>query len=206
MKVNRQSDQKEKYNITSSWMYEFAHDLEKNAQNVDYLRQYLDSRVKKKVFNTIDEKLADIKDRVGFDLARKISEETSKDFKVESSKKDCDCNSCGCQVKEAQDKSSHSEKDLGLMSNILKYIQDMIKHEPYLDAATVIARCRKEDGLGFGQLRIDLSKLRTFIDAELKNHEEKISPIFYVPSSTMNDGEAENLEAEYFNHALPKKS
>ena len=168
MKINRHSQQEEN-KTTALWLHEFAYDLEKNAQNVDYLKDYLNKIQKGKKFGSIEEKLADIRSRVGLDLAIKLSNEIDNINHVSLSSitpGTCcgETQKCSCEVKTAQ--AQHSERDISIMNNILKYIQDMIKHAPYLDRATTIARCRKEAGLNVNNLRIDLSKLQNFCNYE----------------------------------------
>ncbi len=198
MKINRHNS-KEKNEITVPWLYEFAHDLEKGAyNNVDYLKDYFDSRKKDKGFDSISEKMADIKERVGFDLARKISEETNKDTKITTSK-----TSTPSSIKQAEYK--HPEKDVALMANILKYVKDMIKYEPHLDRAIIIARCRDEVDLGLGRLRINLDKFYKWIDSELDKSSEKDGSelITYIPNEPMGVGDTDDYKAEYYSHGEP---
>lgn len=203
MKITRQNNQNEKSKITAPWLYEFAYDLAKNSyNNVDYLKDYFNSRKPNKGFNTIDEKMADIKDRVGFDLARKISEEVSKNNIIAA--ESCKCqNSCSCTIKKAE--YQHPEEDVRLMGNILNYIQDMIKHEPHLDRATIISQCRDEEGLGFNRLRINQEKLNNFIDDQLKiqNDKRKSNLVSYIPNDPFGDSDSQNWEAEYYRHSKP---
>ena len=198
MKINRQ-DSKEKNNITAPWLYEFAHDLEKGAyNNVDYLKDYFDSRKKEKSFNTIDEKMADIKERVGFDLARKISEEINKDDKLVAA----NTTESLKNIKTAEYK--HEEKDIKLMANILKYVKDMIHHESDLNRAVILARCRDEHDLGFERLRINLEKFSKWIDEQLEDTKE-LELISYIPSEqTSSETDVKDWEAEYYRHSKPE--
>jgi hypothetical protein len=200
MKVNRQ-DSNEKNNITAPWLYEFAYDLEKGAyNNVDYLKDYFDGRKKDKSFKSIDEKMADIKERVGFNLARKISEEVNKDDKVTISEDSLKT----VNIKNAEYK--HSEKDIKLMDNIMRYVKDMVKHEPHLDRAIIIARCRDEDDLGFGRLRINLEKFYNWVDEQLEEASDKKDSelIYYIPSEPFGDSDTQDWEAEYYRHSKPE--
>ena len=206
MKISRQ-DQKEKSKTTAWWLYEFAYDLEKNAQNIDYLKDYLDKKLKSKQFNTIEEKLADIRERIGFDLARKITNEIEKlsQIKESTAAENCACNnssseSCSCPVKTAM---KHPERDVEIMGNILNYIKDMVKHEPHLDSATIISRCKDEEGLRFGDIekRIDKGKLVSYIN-DLADSKVDGELAKYVPSDQL-DVSSEDDIAEYYNHAEP---
>lgn len=198
MKVNRH-DSKEKSKVTAPWLYEFAYDLEKGAyNNVDYLKDYFDSRTKKK-FSSIDEKMADIKERVGFDLARKISEEINKDDKLTASQ-DLEASN----IKQAEHKHKHSDRDIKLMENILKYVKDMIRHEPHLDRAAVVARCKDETDLGLDKLRINFGVFHNWIDKKLeKANDKEPELVSYVPNEPLGEGDADDYRAEYYSHAEP---
>ena len=200
MRVNRQSDLTEKYKITSDWLDDFAYDLEKNAEHTDYLKQYLEQRrIKEKKYNSIEEKMADIKQRIGFDLARKINDEISK-----TSQNDIPTSNLNTEAKVATAEYKHSERDIKLMSNILKYITDLIKHEPHVDLATVLSRCKNEDGLKFDELSIDSDKLKDYISKQLAKTEHKTDEnIGYIPASGKEHG-FEDEEADYYSHSRPK--
>lgn len=206
MKVHRDNS-KETNKTTAWWLYEFGYDLAKNAQNVDYLREYLQSLQKNKKFSSIEEKLADIRSRVGLDLATKISQEINQQ-QEKKSHQHCHCQNstsenCSCQVKMAE---AHSDKDVNTMKNILEYIRDMIKHEPHLNAAIILARCKAEEGLCFDQLskKIDQGKLVNYINNLLdQNSSDDKEKVRYTPAVVENDFNAEDTEAEYYNHAEP---
>jgi len=210
MKINRHS-LKEENHITALWLYEFAHGLDKNAQHLDYLKDYLDKMYKDKKFNSIEEKLADIKERVGFDLAKKIVNEIEKisNEKITTAGQSCNNSSsekCSCEVKTAM---KHSERDVKLMDNILKYISDTVEHEPHLDSATIISRCRNEDGLRFNDLRIDIGKLKDWIDKKILSNSsnnfsrDQLEEVSYIPPEPSTDGDADDKVAEYYTHAEP---
>jgi len=219
MKIKRHG-LKEKNKITAMWLFEFAHDLDKNAQNIDYLKDYLDKVHKNKRFNSIDEKLADIKERIGFDLTQKVVNEIEKisneklaNHDHNSASNSCGCNSasnsCSCPVKTAM---THPPRDVELMSNILKYIKDMIQHEPHLDSATILSRCKDEDGLRFVDLekKIDREKLVSYIKDLLKSqdNDSNNSLVSYTPSDDKENSsvDSDNSIADYYGHAEPSLS
>ena len=70
-KINRQN-LTEKYSVTSDWIMDFRNNLAKNADTIDYLKEYLDSVYNKPSFNSVEEKIADIKNRIGFDLSNRV--------------------------------------------------------------------------------------------------------------------------------------
>jgi hypothetical protein len=222
MKVKRQDD-RETNKITAFWLYEFAHDLDKKATTTDYLKEYLDKNYRNKKFSTIEEKLADIKERVGFNIATKIVDQIEKNSNEHthqtSASKDSTCKckkDCSCSVKTASHKqskskskkNSKSKKDIKIMDGILSYIEDMIKHEPHLDPITVLDRCRSEEGLKYNSIRkkINHDKLMSFINdllsSNVHSHEFTIT---YVPSDSSIDVTQSDSVAEYYNHAEPKR-
>ena len=67
MKVSR-VDQKESYNITSDWVNDFSNKLLKQSGIVEIHRR--NSREK---FATIEDKMADMKKRVGFEKVKEIA-------------------------------------------------------------------------------------------------------------------------------------
>ena len=210
MKIERHSIT-EKNKTTALWLHEFAYDLEKNAQEIDYLKDYFDKLHKNKIFGSIEEKLADIRSRVGLDLAIKLSNEIDKVNNITltstASSSCCGPTTCSCTNKTAQAK--HSERDIIVMGNILKYIQDMIKHEPHLDSAVIISRCRNEEGLRFNDLekKIDHGKLIKYINDLLGVHDpSKLENISYTPSQSITEYDADDRIAEYYNHAEPYRS
>lgn len=227
MKVKRQ-DSSETNKTTAFWLYEFAHDLDKKAGDVDYLRDYLSKNYKNKKFSTIEEKLADIKARVGFDLARKVTNEIEKKSAKEESScgckkpcgcgKDCKCDGdCGCknkasdQVKTAskKNKKSKSKKNIKIMENILNYIRQMIHHEPHLDPLTILNRCRSADELKFNNIQhiIDHEKLNSYINELISDMgvSDDVSAVVYVPINN-DDLIHSDVVAEYYNHAEPTRS
>jgi len=198
MKINRQSDLTENYNITCDWLDEFANSIAKEA-NLEYLDGGDRTRIldNARRFRTIDAKMADIKSRIGFDL---LAEYRNEEPKVAS--QNCGCEkvaSCVCKIKTA--KAEHSESDIKAMSQILSYIKDLSDHEPHLDVPTVLDRCRKEPGLRFVDLPINLKKLQEWIGTLVSDDEEY--DVKYVPPEPIASGDAEDNRAEYYQHAEP---
>lgn len=206
-KVSRQ-DSYEQYNITSDWLSEFSKSLQKQSQNVDYLKEHLNKNYKPQ-FRTIDEKMADIKERIGFEFVNKVIDELNKTSQTIEARASCGCDShkeaeCSCKIKTAEYK--HSKEDISRMSNILDYINDMIKSEPHLDPAMVISRCRDEQDLGFNKLRINMDKLKDYIEIELNSKEDNQARdlISYIPTEPETTSLREDDRADYYRHAEPE--
>lgn len=230
-KITR-DDSYETNKTTALWLYEFGHDLDKKATAPDYLKQYLEKNYNKQKFSSIEEKLADIKRRVGFEIATKITnelEKTSSSGSKESTsgcgcpssckkcKGDCNCGKkedCGCSVKTASKKKNTKKKkdpkDVAIMDNILKYIKDMINDKPHLDPLTILSRCREDEALKYNNIskKIDNDKLMKFIEKLIssKEHAGHDHMVYYVPMDQNSLADSHIDIAEYYNHAEPRKS
>ena len=78
MKVRRQ-ELTEEYTTTVDWVRDFSRGMTKNA---DYLSNLRSIMKKRNDFDTIEEKMADLKSRVGFDLVKNIN--TNEDTTIEN--------------------------------------------------------------------------------------------------------------------------
>jgi hypothetical protein len=199
MKITRQSDISESYKITCDWLDQFANSLAKEA-NLEYLdtADRLNIQDNATRFRTIEAKMDDIKKRIGFEALMASREE------VKTASVDCGCggpskDACACEIKTA---SQRDRADVEAMRQVLVYIRDLIKHESHLDPASVINRCREEDGLHFRDLPINLDKLSKFIESELSKSEEG-SDIRYIPPEPVETGDSEDTKADYYQHAEP---
>lgn len=196
-KVTRQDVPKEHYDVMQDWLILFAHEFEKQA----YLEN-LKPAIYRRHFSSIDEKMADIKKRIGFDVVSKFTEEID-DINKKSEVESCDCKGSCCDKKTANYK--HPESDIKKMAVILQYIEDMVRAEPTIDSSVVISRCRNTDGLGFAGLRIDDRKLRDYIEDLLSKYSSDSSEDFkYQKIEADPISAVTNVEqADYYNHARP---
>ena len=78
-KVKRQKGVDEQYGVMEDWLILFAHEFKKES----YLEN-LKPVIKRKSYHSIDEKMADIKERIGFDVVSKLTEELSKEAQVKT--------------------------------------------------------------------------------------------------------------------------
>lgn len=187
-KINRYGD-KEKNHINVPWIELFARELEARNHGIDYLQQLFETR---KTYGSIEEKMKDIKERIGFDLINKVSEELDGGEVITASD--------NFDGEEKTASYEHSKEDIDAMSNILGYISDMANSEPHLDSATIVSRCKEEDGLRFGDLRINMSKLKDYIAEKLKelSESEDEGMVVYVKQEPINSTEADDDIAEYY--------
>lgn len=189
----KRTDESEAYSVTADWLQDFLRQRRRETgspvQNLKPIMQ----------FSTIEEKMDDIKRRVGFGLV-----DRDKSIEITADEEECPCggpnpDECACDVKTASDEKF--EHDKAKMLNILRYIRDMIAHEPHLGLPVVIARLREEDGLGFEDLSIDMGKLNEFITSELERHRaEEHSEISYIPAEPEAGDSYSDTEADYYRH------
>lgn len=205
----KRHDIKEEYNVTADWLKDFARQLEKKSYNIENLTSIRQMYERPKKFATIEEKMADIKQRIGFDTIKKMHEDFGLEDKTASH--DCGCGgsdpaACACEVKMASKKKEHKEEDLKAMKVILDYILDLCKHEhETLSPVMVISKCRDEAGLHFDDLPINIEKLTDFISNILDKYSSKgEDSVRYTPRDDMEQSDS-NPEAEYWSHAFPNR-
>jgi hypothetical protein len=199
VKIKRQNVS-ESYSTTVGWIKDFSKSLEKNGNFLDSLRSryYLGNK-----FNSTEEKMADIKNRVGFDLVGSLvpndenavvtagcSGESSGGNKCEL------CSSglaCGCSSDEDSDPNKHVE----LVSSMLNYIESMAENEWGLPGSVMVDKCMSDFGgsesMVEAGLSLDIDKLIRYADAlakaaRLKLEKEDGDRMKYAPP----DDEAED--------------
>ena len=201
MKVNRQRISEE-YNTTVDWVNDFANNLSKNADYLDNLRSIMKKR---NDFSTIDEKMADLKARAGFDLIKNIDND-DKNTKSASCCEGCDkgtgaCSSCSC----GKAKCSTCNKDThSTLRNILNYIKEFSSDRPEAGYGTIISHCRDHPRLGFDRVegKIDHNKFKSLIEKILSGRENNPDEVKYIPEAEMSFEENEDI-ADYMAHAQP---
>lgn len=160
------------------WLIAFSFEqAEKNRIKKEASLPNLQKLITQKKYSTIEEKMADIKSRIGFSLSAEASQEQ-------------------------EDADREKKKDLEVMKNILGYIRQMIAQDSGLDVSTVIARCKENDSLGFSKIRIDVEKLKSFIQGELdKKNVRKAPDSRYIPIDS--NPKLTDQTADYFAHSRP---
>ena len=200
MKIQRQN-LSEEYSTTADWLSDFANGMTKNA---DYLSNLKSIMKKRNDFGTIDEKMADMKHRVGFDLMKTTQSESPENMKSASCGPTCcsekkghgKCGSCG-----AKGKSDKSES-VKILREILGYIKDYAADRPEVGYGTVLAHCREHPGLGFDKMesKIDSGKFRTIVEKMLGKHNLDADKVKYVSEADMPSSYQDDM-ADYFQHA-----
>jgi len=195
MKVNRQN-LKEEYSTTVGWVREFSGGLNKNADYLNNLRSILKKR---KDFDTIDEKMADMRARAGFDLIKNIGESENASIKEAG----CGCGSCGgCSLKSGESGGSSDKKDLAAkLKEVLRYIASFCRDRPDASYGAVMTHCREHPHLGFDKLERRLNhKFRPVVESILKKHKKDPEAVEYISGADMTSS-YDNDMADYYSHA-----
>jgi hypothetical protein len=191
----KRTNETESYSTTADWLQEF---INKMARSSPPAPPTVTTASREK-FATIEDKMEDIKLRVGFGSIKKITKESEPSLIAESSKK-CNCikkdGKCNC----SKDKKIDKEK-INSLKNILKYISDMIVSEPHLLEPEIRSRCIENKDLGFESLKIRPTKLKKFIDKKRGNN-SSVSEVIYIKPDTGSASSEEDI-ADYFRHGMP---
>jgi len=199
MKVTRQI-LSEEYNTTVDWINDFANNLEKNA---DYLSNLRSVMKKRNDFSTIEEKMADLKERAGFDLIKNINTKDNQNIKSAG------CGDTCCDEKAGKGKcgTCESKKEGGgevleVLRTILEYIQAFASDRADLGYGAVMTHCREHPKLGFDKVesKIDHSKFRKLVEKILKQHKSSPEKVEYMSEADMPSSYDDDI-ADYMSHA-----
>jgi len=192
-------DLSEEYNTTASWINDFANNLAKNA---DYLSNLRSIMKKRNDFSTIEEKMADLKARSGFDLVKNINTKQEPNIKSAGCGGGCTggCNTCKA-------KKNHGDEILNTLNSILRYIEEFAADRPDINYGTVVSHCRDHPKLGFHRVenKIDHSKFRKLVEKILKKHKNDPEEVEYVSEADMSSSHGDDNIADYMSHAEPGK-
>lgn len=208
MKVKRQG-LTESYRTTADWVSEFEKNLEKQGNYLDNLKSVLKKR---NDFSTIEEKMADIRARAGFDIIKDVE-------KVNISKKASECSACmdGCECGEGCDcpkscnccKCSCGEYTckrcnssfIKKVKNVINYMQEFSKDRPDAGVSVIMTHCREHPELNFKEVesKVDNKKFKILLEKLLNKSEDLDKEVKYIPDN--GDNEVESDVADYFQHA-----
>ena len=213
MKVNRHQIAEE-YNTTVDWLSDFSRNIEKNADFISNVKMMVENRKKK--FSTIDEKMQDIRKRVGFSSIESgvvsqpgVKKSAGCGCAQKKGEKPC-CESCangkpceGCGKDKG--KSDVPSKDKMIMDNILNYIIQYIgaKKEENLNVVGVLFHCREHPALGYRELesKINPDVLKKFISKLIDVDSRDFEKVDYVDSDERS-GESADIP-EFMEHSIP---
>lgn len=191
----KRTNETESYSTTAGWLQEFINKMAKSSPPAPPTV----TTASREKFATIEDKMKDIKARVGFGTITKITKELELGLIAESSEK------CKCKKKDGKctcnkDKKIDKEK-INSLKNILKYISDMIASEPHLLEPEIRSRCIENIDLGFDSLRIKPTKLKKFIDKKRGNN-PSASEVIYIKPGDDRVSSGDDI-ADYFGHGTP---
>ena len=201
MKVSRQAVG-ESYSTTVDWISDFESGICKSSNYLDRLKMVMKDRAD---FNTIEEKMADIRTRAGFDIIKDVNNTINS--KTASCCASCDtdsgsCSSCSCGKRSCDPCRKAFVEEI---KSLLKYLSDFNKDRPEVGISAMLTHCRENPDLKFSQIesKVDSAGLRKLILEKLNLQHEDKDIVQYVPgeqdSSSANTGQ----EAEYYGHASP---
>lgn len=201
MKITRQNTA-ESYNTTVDWLKDFADSLKKDANFIDNFK-----KIKKQEFGSIEEKMADIKQRVGFDIIKTMQDENvnvkSAAMKCNHAKDSSDGDECRvCKAKKVLD-----EDGLKILKNFVEYAIDFGKSRPDATIEAIIHECKRDPKLKFEKIEksINPKSLRKMLKTKLaKYRKEKEDEVKYVADEIASSSIQNDL-ADYVLHASPKE-
>lgn len=189
----KRTNEVEKYNTTVGWLDEFFSKMAKSAPPSPPI-----TTASTEKFATIEEKMEDIKSRVGFSSVYELKKESSSEKIVESSKK---CK-CGKLKKDCSCKNNVDPNRVLALKNILNYISKMMESEPHLLEPEIIARCNDDKELNFNSVGIDPKKLSSFIDKKRNTKADAVNIVYVKPEISDTQNPLENM-ADYYRHGMP---
>ena len=214
MKITRQ-DSNESYNITVDWIKDFAKNLEtsnlnKQADHLDNIKRMVNRR---KDFATIEEKMADIKSRVGFTIIKETSEENTNVKSASSCACDDFASSCSCSAKpkcecggtcsNCTSATNRTSEIISMLRVIMEYVRDLAQDRPEIGADAMIAHLREQPKLELNKIedKIDPVKFKERIGKILNKHKKRTDVVKYNPEESMSEMHTSNDVADYVSHA-----
>jgi|14_taG_2_1085336.scaffolds.fasta_scaffold00508_7 hypothetical protein len=195
MKIKRQN-LTEDYSSSSKadWIDDFSKNIEKSA---DYLANLKTIMKKRNDFSSIEEKMADIRTRAGFDLIKDI--DSSKTEKIANA---TEIDACSCSGKKCRECNPELFRSLRMIVN---YIKDLLADRPELGALAALTICRQHPSLGYAGVArlIDEKKLKALIEKLVG--EKDVEEVKYIPEELSHresdEHDIANEIADYMQHA-----
>ena len=213
MKVSRQN-LTESYNTTVDWVNDFQRGITKESDYLDNLKNILNKR---KDFSTIEERMADIRTRAGFDLVKSLK---SENLKVKEAGSCTSCSDKGESCKpcsKEDDDRAFREMITTKVVNLLEHLKQRHNHlsknrKDKKGVDSIIFYCRNSNAdLGFQEIEsaIPIDKLKSIISNYLElsdckgNSQEEFAEkaVPYIPEEC-DSSESTDDTADYFRHAL----
>lgn len=213
MKVNRQN-LTENYNTTVDWVNDFKKGLTKESDYLDNLKGILEKR---KDFSSIEEKMADIKARAGFDLLKTIDENKADHRKsaggcASCGDGECKCSDCSCGKTSCKPCRGVIAKGfMSILKHLKKRQESLREDDDERGINSILSYCRNPaNNLGFNRVEsvIDIKDIKQIISDYLglsKNFKQNfgLDEVEYIPED-FDASEAEDGDlADYMRHAQP---
>ena len=189
-KINRIKSEKESYRTTVGWLNDFS----KSANFQDRIKERRDAPVVEK-FSTIEDKMDDIRSRVGFSNLKSISASESSDSQIRKVAQDCESpkdgqeSSCGvCKKREVVSSDDELSAIRDRVASLLLYIEKLIPDRGYSTSAEVYGHCSANPSLNFSGLskKIDHGKFDNFLQKMFKKyHREDGYDTEYIPRDSI---------------------
>jgi len=204
MKITRHNTS-ESYNTTVDWLKNFADGLKKDANFIQNFK-----KIKGKDFSTIDEKMADIKQRVGFDIIKstelsptnvKSASEAICEFckKDESTGNVEKCKKCSL-------KESLPEDLVKKTKSFIQYALDYMNHNEGSTIESCLHACKNDPSLNYSYIEkyIDLDSLKELLKKKRKVKTDSVKEVKYIANdqSSSSSHLREDDMADYFRHAI----
>ena len=156
---------------------------------------------KRNDFDTIEEKMADLKSRVGFDLIKNVDTDNSGSIKEAS----CECDTCET-CSPASPKDDLSEEDMRAVKavkQIINYITDLVNDRPEIGYGAVMSHCREHPGLNFDRIEGRLNdKFSDLIRTIVNSHKKDPEAVEYISGEDIASSYDDKADlADYYSHA-----
>lgn len=175
--------QTESYKITSDWLSEFATNITKNANIIETL-----GRNSREKFATIEDKMEDLKKRVGFDEISNLKKESS----LSQLDSQCGCSEC--------DACGKKKMLRGKLRAIINHAKNLIKERPEIGYMQVIDSCRSlpiyQDIVNNLKHKNFSSKIKSMLEG--KNDYNENYDFEHIPHTEMHQFDfSDDLKAPY---------
>ena len=200
MRITR-TNESESNNITSEWLKDFANDIVKESNFIDRIKERKDIRTKE-TFATIEDKMADIKERIGYssgnhneNIKTAGSSECQHDYACDCPPP-CDCEENNCEVCFPEENSDNYgkiedrqldeiERDVFSIKAMLKYIIEIISKDGHMSTPQILSIVRREPGHTTALNRVCPDKLKSFIESKIPK--KNSAPASYIGSGEWAD-------------------
>jgi hypothetical protein len=192
VKVVRQNID-ESYDITCDWIKDFAKSLTKNADFLDTLRSRFHG---KETFSSVEDKMEDIKKRVGFDKIIKTNQSNQIVSEAGCAEENTGGEARPCDA--GDEKSNNDRAELvAVIENVLRFIRDAAKDRPHRPASVILEECGESFDLD--NMSIDRNKLHDYVKDHLKmNRVSDNNSVEYIPYEPGDEGGSDT--ADYYRH------